>query len=106
MCNANRKTALILSSALVFAVLLGLGYACQRRSFVQKANALFDPQRKALDGVFLPWPLGHPTLAGGFDPETDRRVRAALQYESGSITTNGMTLIIHASDGTFLIYAN
>jgi hypothetical protein len=106
MCRAKRKVLLVLSSALAVAVLLGLAYAYQRSKFGQKANALFDPDRKAIHGVFLPWPVGRPTLAGGLDRETDRRVRSALRYEEGSISTNGMTLIIHASDGTFLVYAN
>jgi hypothetical protein len=106
MCKAKCKVLLVVSSALAFAVLLGLGYAYQRSKFVQKANALFDPEQKAFHGVFLPWPDGRPTLAGGLDPETDRRVRSALHYEEGSINNNGMTLIIHASDGTFLVQAN
>jgi alpha-L-fucosidase 2 len=33
----------------------------------------------------------------------DREWRAALNYESGSISTNGTTLIIHDSEGTFLL---
>jgi hypothetical protein len=96
----------MVSSALALVVLLGLGYAYQRSSFVQKANTLFDPEQKAFHGVFLPWPVGHPTLAGGLNPETDRRIRAALGYESGGISTNGMTLIMHDSDGTFFVHAN
>jgi hypothetical protein len=95
-----------MSSALALALLLGSAYAYQRSKFIQKANALFDPQAKAFHGLFLPWPLGHPSLAGSLAPESDRRIRAALAYESGSINTNGMTLTIHASDGTFLVHAN
>lgn len=106
MGKAKRNVRLVLSLALVLCVLLGSAYAFQRSKFVQKANALFDPQRKAFRGMFLPWPVGHPTLAGSFDPETDRRIRAALGYESGAFTTNGMTLIIHDSDGTFLVHGN
>jgi hypothetical protein len=106
MCKPKQKVLRVLASVLVLVLLLGLAYTYQRSKFVQKANALFDPQGKAFHGLFLPWPLGRPTLAGGFDPETDRRVRAALSYESGSITTNGMTLIIHASDRTFFVRAN
>lgn len=106
MCKPKQKALRVVASLLVFVLLLGLAYTYQRLKFVQKANALFDPQGRAFHGLFIPWPLGRPTLAGGFDPETDRRLRVALNYESGSISTNGMTLIIHASDGTFLVYAN
>jgi hypothetical protein len=106
MCKPKQKAPLVLASALGLVLLLGLAYGYQRSTFVQKANAVFDPQGKAFHGLFLPWPLGRPTLAGGFDPETDRRLRAALNYESDSVSTNGMTLIIHASDGTFLVHAN
>lgn len=106
MCKAKRNVLLVLSSALVLALLLGLAYAYQRSKFVQKVNATFDPQQKAFRGVFLPWPAGRPTLAGGLDPETSRRVRSALGYEEGSIRSNGMTLTMHASDGTFLVHAN
>jgi hypothetical protein len=106
MCKAKRKILLVLSSAVVLAILLGLAYAHQRSKFLQEVNAAFDPKHKAFSGIFLPWPIGRPTLAGGLDAETDRRVRSALGYEEGSIRSNGMTLTIHASDGTFLAHAN
>ena len=105
MCKSKRKLLLVFLSALALALLLGTGYAYQKSCFVQKANALFDPRQKAFKGVFLPWPIGHPTLVGGLNPETDRRVRSQLGYESGSVRSNGMTLIIHDSDGTFLLHA-
>lgn len=106
MCKAKRNILLVLGSALALALLLGLAYGYQRSRFVQRVNAAFDPQQRAFRGIFLPWPVGRPTLAGGLDPEADRRVRSALGYEEGSIRSNGMTLTIHASDGTFLVYAN
>jgi hypothetical protein len=106
MCKPKRNVLLALLSALVLALLLGLVYAYQRSKFVQKVNAAFDPQQIAFRGVFLPWPVGRPTLAGGLAPETDRRVRSALGYEEGSIRSNGMTLTIYASDGTFVVHAN
>jgi hypothetical protein len=100
MCKPMHKVLRKLGSALVLLVLLGLAYTYQRSKFVQKTNVLFDSHGNAFHGFFLPWPLGGPTLAGSFDPTTDRRVRAALGYGSGSVTTNGLTLIIHASDGS------
>jgi hypothetical protein len=106
MCKPKQKVLRVMASVLSLLLLLGLGYIYQRSKFVHKANALFDPQGKAFHGLFLPWPLGRPTLAGGFDLEADRRVRAALNCKSGSISTNGMTLILHASAGTYLVYAN
>jgi len=106
MCKPKRNVLLALSLALILALLLGSVYAYQRSKFVQKVNAAFDPQQKAFRGVFLPWPVGRPTLAGGLAPETDRRVRSALGYEEGSIRSNGMTLTIYASDGTFVVHAN
>jgi hypothetical protein len=106
MCKPKRKILLIASSALALALLLGVGYAYQRSRFLQKSNALFDPHHKAFHGLFLPWPLGRPTLVGSFDPDTDRRLRAALGYESGGIRTNGLQLIMHDSDGTFFVHAN
>jgi len=81
------------------------GYNYERSRFIQKANALFDPKEKALSGTFLPWPLGHPSLFGGFDPKTDSRIRTSLGYDSGNIKSNGMALIIHRSDGTFFVHA-
>ena len=106
MSKASRKVLHVLLYTLFLGPLLTAGYAYQKLRFVQKANALFDPQQKAINGIFLPWPVGHPTLAGGLNPETDRRIRTSLGYESGSVSTNGMTLIIHDSDGTFLVHAN
>jgi len=106
VAQPKRKIMPLLVSALIGALLLVAAYAYKRSQFVSKANAVFDPQQKAFKGAFLPWPIGRPTLAGGFDPETDRRIRSALGYESGSIKSNGMTLIIHDSDGTFLVHSN
>lgn len=91
--------------ALVLLLLLGLVYTVQRARFVQKANARFDPNERAFTGLFLPWPLGRPSLVGQLDPRSDRRIRDSLGYEMGKIGTNGMTLILHASDGTFFIHA-
>ncbi len=85
-------------------LLLGLAYTFQRARFIEKANTLFDPQERAFTGTFLPWPIGSPSLVGGIDPKADSRIRASLGYHSGSISTNGMTLIIHASDGTFFVH--
>ena len=100
--KALQITALVLTSVLV----LVLAYAYQRARFIQRTNALFDPKEKAFKGLFLPWPIGSPTLVGGFDSKTDSRIRASLGYESGTVSTNGMTLIIHDSTGTFLVRAN
>ena len=106
MGKTKRKVLLIVALVLLPVLVLGLAYPYQRSKFIQKANALFDPREKAFKGLFLPWPIGRPTLVGGFDPKTDSRIRAALGYESGSLSTNGMTLIIHDSDGTFFVRAN
>jgi hypothetical protein len=106
MCKSKRRLLQVGSLLLVFILLLGLAYAYQRSRFIQKANAVFDPQEKAFAGTLLPWPIGRPSLFGGFDPKTDSRIRASLGYESGSISSNGMTLIIHESDGTFFVHAN
>src|SRR4051794_36951407 len=102
MRKRTRKFLLVIATMVLLPVLLlALAYGYQRPKFIQKANLLFDPEGKAFKGVFLPWPIGHPTLFGGLDPDTDRRIRASLGYESGSISTNGMRLVIHDSDGTF-----
>jgi hypothetical protein len=106
MRKPKRKVLLVLLTALVSGLVLTVGYAYQKWRFVQRANAIFDPQEKAFRGIFLPWPVGRPTLAGGLNPEADRRIRAALGYELGSISTNGMTLIITDSAGTFVVHAN
>lgn len=90
---------------LLFVLLLGLVYTFQRARFVLKANVQFDPKEKAFTGLFLPWPLGRPTLVGHLDPRTDGRISDSLGYETGKMSTNGMTLILHASDGTFFIHA-
>lgn len=88
-------------------LLLGLVYAYQRARFTQRVNAAFDPQKKAFHGIFLPWPVGRPSLAGGLEPETDRRIRSLLDLENGgTVRSNGTTLILHASDGTFLVHAD
>src|ERR1035438_6202896 len=94
MLKAKSKILRIGFWALFFILLLTFGYFYQRSRFIQKANALFDPKEKAFTGIFLPWPIGHPSLFGRFDPQTDNRIRSSLGYEEGSVTTNGMTLII------------
>jgi len=106
MCKTKSKVLRVGSLALISVLLLGLVYIYQRSRFIQKTNALFDPKEKAFTGIFLPWPIGHPSLFGGLDPKTDSRIRASLGYDSGSINTNGMTLTIYASDGTFFVHAN
>jgi hypothetical protein len=107
MSKTKQKHLLVAaSSALLLVLLLALAYSYQRSKFIQKANALFDPKEQALKGAFLPWPLGSPSLFGSLAPETDRRIRASLRYEHGSINSNGMTLVIYASDGSFLVHAN
>ena len=106
MRKSTRRVIWTTSSALLLLVLMALAYTHQRSNFIQKANALFDPEEKAFTGTFLPWPIGRPSLFGGLDPKTDSRIRSSLGYESGSLSTNGMTLIIHASDGTFFVHAN
>jgi hypothetical protein len=83
MCKPKRNVLLALSSALVLALLLGLVYAYQRSKFIQKVNAAFDPQQKAFRGVFLPWPVGRPTLA----------VSARMVFDGGrSVLNEGMDL--------------
>jgi|GEM_PF-1491342 hypothetical protein len=106
MLKTKRKILRIGSWVLLIILLLILGYFYQRSKFIQETNAVFDPKEKAFTGIFLPWPIGHPSLFGRFDPQTDSRIRTSLNYEFGSITTNGMTLIIFASDGTFSVSAN
>ncbi len=106
MFKTKSKILHIGSWVLFFILLLSFGYFYQRSVFIQKANALFDPKEKAFTGVYLPWPIGHPSLVGDLNPQADSRIRIALGYEAGSITTNGMTLIIHNSDGTFFVHAN
>lgn len=106
MFKAKSKILRIGLWVLLLILLLTFGYFYQRSRFIQKANALFDPREKAFTGIYLPWPIGHPSLFGGLDPQTDSRIRTALGYETGSVTTNGMKLIIHNSDGTFFVHAN
>ncbi len=80
MGKTKRKVLLIVALVLLPVLVLGLAYPYQRSKFIQKANALFDPREKAFKGLFLPWPIGRPTLVGGFDPKTDSRIamRASL----------------------------
>jgi hypothetical protein len=106
MFKAKSKISRIGSWGLLFILLLSFGYFYQRSKFIQKANALFDPNEKAFTGTYLPWPIGHPSLVGGLNPQTDSRIRTALRYETGGISTNGLTLMIYDSDGTFLVHAN
>jgi hypothetical protein len=106
MVSAKSKILRIGLWVLLFILLLAFGYFYQRSRFIQEANALFDPKEKAFTGIYLPWPTGHPSLFGNLDPQNDSRIRTALGYEFGSISTNGMKLIIHASDGTFFVHAD
>ena len=106
MKNLKRKILPILSASFLSILLLGLVHTHQQKKFIQKANTLFDPVEKAFTGSYLPWPIGRPSLFGGFDPKTANRIRASLKYESGIVHTNGMTLIIHASDGTYFVHAD
>jgi hypothetical protein len=106
LCKTKSRVVRVGFLVLLSILLVALGYVYQRSRFIQKANSLFDPKERVFTGTFLPWPIGRPSLFGGFDPKTDSRIRASLGYESGIMTTNGMTLIIHASDGTFFVHAN
>ena len=107
MTQVRRTLLGVLALAPVLALLLGLAYAQQCARFTQRVNAAFDPQEKAFHGIFLPWPVGRPTLAGGLEAETDRRIRSLLDLENvGTVRSNGMTLILHASDGTFLVHGD
>ena len=107
MTKTQRTLLRRLALAPILVLLLGLVYAYQRARFTQKVHAAFDPQEKAFRGIFLPWPVGRPTVAGGLEPETDRRIRSLLDPEDGgTVRSNGMTLILHASDGTFLVHAD
>ena len=103
MFKTKRKVLQGLYLTLSFILLLGSAYIYQRSKFIQKANSLFDPKQHAFSGIYLPWPIGSPTLCGRFDTNTDDRIRSSLGYDSGSISTNGMTLIIMASDGTYIV---
>lgn len=97
------------SAAPVLLLVIVVAYAYQRTRFTQRVNASFDPKEKAFRGIFLPWPVGRPTLAGGLDPETDRRIRILLGHEvgaGGSVRSNSLSLILHDSDGTFLVHAD
>src|SRR6267142_1705019 len=106
MRKRTRNLLLVIVATVLLAVLLlALASGYQRAKFIEKANTLFDPKEKAFKGVFLPWPIGRPALFGHLDPESDRRIRASLGYESGIISTNGMTLLIYNSDGTFFVRA-
>ncbi len=107
MTKTQQTLLSVLALAPILVLLLGLTYAYQRARFTQRVNATFDPQEKAFHGIFLPRPVGCPTLAGGLVPETDRRIRSLLDLENaGTVRSNGMTLILHASDGTFLVHAD
>ena len=97
----------VLASVPVLALLLGLAFAHHHSRFTRRVNAVFDPQQKAFRGIYLPWPIGRPTLAGGLEQETYWRIRSQLGYgDGGTIRSNGMTLTLHASDGTFLVHAD
>ncbi len=106
MTKPRRTLLLGLASIPLVALLLGLAYDYQRARFTQRVNAVFDPQQHAFRGIYLPWPIGHPTLAGGLDPEADCRIRSLLGYEEGHLHTNGMIFRIHPASGTFLAHAD
>jgi hypothetical protein len=72
MRKANPRSLPVVARILLFLLLAGLVYGIQRSRFLQRANSGFDPQERAFTGVFVPWPLGRPTLVGRLDPLTDR----------------------------------
>lgn len=106
MDHAGKRFLRVWVSILVAGLLLGFAYTHQRARFVQRLNALFDPQQQAFRGIYyLPWPFGHPTLAGQLDPEAYRRVASHLGYEAGGLHTHGMTLNLYPSSGFFRVDA-
>ena len=107
MTRPGKRLLRVLASILVVGPLPGFAYAQQPARFAQRVNAVFDPQHQAFRGTYyLPWPVGHPTLAGGLDPEAYRRVESSLGYEAGGLHTHGMTLNLYPSSGFFRVDAD
>jgi hypothetical protein len=105
MAIRRRQVLRVGLTCLAILVLLTLVYDYQRTAFVRRANALFDSKGNAFKGWYLPWPIGRPSLVGALDLTTDQRIRTSLNYESGSIESNGLKLTIFQSDGTFVVDA-
>ena len=93
--------------SIVICLLLFVYYqGCQIRGKqqIEKANNLFDPEHRKLDGTYF-FTFSASKIVGHLDPENAQRIRelnsALLEY--GSMTKENIKLVIHASDGTFII---
>ena len=85
-------------------ILTVVGYKWRKSCQIEKANNVFDPIDRKLIGLYLPWPLGSPSLFGQLDNQSAKRLRDDFSCEYGTIKKDNMKLIIHASDGSFFVH--
>ena len=87
-------------------MILGLvGYKWRKSCQIEKANNAFDPVERKLHGLYIPWPLGKPSLFGQFNRVTAERLRKNLNIKNGGTAKkDNMELVIHASDNTYFVH--
>lgn len=100
----KRLLILIMLSTFVLGIALYSGYGWRKSYQIDRANKTFDPLKHSLSGIYLPRPLGKPSIFGQLDHESEKRIRALGKSEYDSIQKDDMELIIHASDGTFFVH--
>jgi hypothetical protein len=93
--SATKKLAL---AAVLIVVALIAYYLIARQIYLRSAKSAFPQLPIDANSTFLPWPAG-PSLVGHLTADDPMY----LQRDSIEKSSEGLRLIIHDSDGTFLI---
>jgi hypothetical protein len=95
---------------IVIGLLFFVSYqGCQIRGNqqIEKTNNLFDPEYRKLDGTYF-FTFSESKIVGHLDSQNAHRIKELNSefLEYGSMTKENIKLVIHASDGTFIITFN
>jgi hypothetical protein len=93
----TKKTRIIVV-VIVFAGMIAGYYLIGRQIYLNAAKSAFPRIPSSAYRIYLPWPLG-PKLIGQFEPGD----QTYLERDRVDRDSQGMHLIIHDSDGTFII---
>jgi len=103
--NKIKKSLIwVMSITLAFEFAICAGYVLRKSYQLDKANKVFDPVKHSLSGIYLPWPLGKPSIFGQLDYESEKRIRAFVNCDQDLVQKEDMELIIHASDDSFFVH--
>jgi len=95
---------LIMLSTFVLGIAIYSGYVWRKSYQLDRANKTFDPLKHSLSGIYLPWPLGKPSIFGRLDDESRKRIRMLLNCDQDLIEKGDLELIIYPSDDSFFVH--